>query len=61
MERSMEERLLRLEVLHNLEKAPAAWGITVQRHKNLRDKLGRGLVEIKRMLVSVYGEKLPEE
>ena len=61
MKRSLEERITRLEVLHNLESVPKEWNITVERMKSLRNLLGRGFSEIKRNLASVYGEKLPEE
>ena len=61
MKRSLEERITRLEVLHNLESVPKEWNITVDRMKSLRNLLGRSFGEIKRNLASVYGEKLQEE
>ena len=60
-DRSIEDRLARLESLANLEATPREWGITPARIKAVRKNVGVGLNTAKLMLVKAFGETIPEE
>jgi len=58
MERSIEERVKRLEVLEGLASPPKEWNITPTRVKNLRAKKGIGLTSAREILITGFGEPL---
>lgn len=60
MERTIEERLTRIEAALNLEAASTFFNITPQRIKKLRDATGWSLSGARMELIRNYGEFPPE-
>lgn len=59
--RSLEDKVTRLEILQGLAAPPKWWHITPDRVKNLAGVTGVSLQTARKMLVTNYGDKLPEE